>query len=54
MTPDLEGIIEMAQRVEHNPLHDAYAVILTQGLDGTGGVAAWPDVVAPVSLSARA
>ena len=26
----------MAQRVEHNPLHDAYAAILTQGLDGAG------------------
>ena len=26
----------MAQRVEHNPLDDAYAAILAQGLDGAG------------------
>jgi hypothetical protein len=26
----------MAQRVEHNPLQDALAALLTQGLDGAG------------------
>ena len=26
----------MAQRVEHNPLHDAYAALLNHGLDGAG------------------
>ena len=26
----------MAQRVEHNPLQDAFAVLLDQGLDGAG------------------
>lgn len=26
----------MAQRVEHNPLHEAYAVLLNHGLDGAG------------------
>ena len=36
MTPDLEGILEMSQRVEHNPLQDALAVLLDQGLDGAG------------------
>ena len=25
----------MAQRVEHNPLHDAFAALLNHGLDGT-------------------
>jgi putative transposase len=32
----LNGTIDMAQRVEHNPLQDALAALLTQGLDGAG------------------